>query len=138
MSAVVIDASVWVSRLVPVDVHHHASRQWLEAHAAAGDQFVCPTLVLAEIAGAVARRTRDARTANEAVAAIERIPTLRLLSLDPRLAQTAARLAADHALRGADAIYVAVASELSLPLVTFDDEQLTRARSIITTIMPSP
>jgi predicted nucleic acid-binding protein len=138
MSAAVIDASVWVSRLAPVDVHHRASRQWLETHAASGDQFVCPTLVLAEIAGAVARRTGDAHTANEAVAAIERIPALRLLSLDPRLAKTAARLAADYALRGADAVYVAVASELSLPLITFDDEQLTRAKSLITTMMPSP
>ncbi len=40
----------------------------------AGDQFISPTLVLAEIAGAVARRTGDARAANEAVAAIARIP----------------------------------------------------------------
>jgi predicted nucleic acid-binding protein len=27
---VVVDASVWVSRLVPQDAHHEASKRWLE------------------------------------------------------------------------------------------------------------
>jgi len=136
MSAAVIDASVWVSRLVSADVNHQVSRLWLQASAASGDQFVCPTIVLAEIAGAISRRTRDAHSANEAVNTITRIPTLRLVTLDRRLAQVAARLAADHALRGADAVYAAVASELELPLITFDDEQLKRTQGLITALSP--
>ncbi len=136
MSAVVIDASVWVSRLVPSDVHHSISRVWLESRAAAGDQFVAPTLALSEIAGAIARRTGRPRSAHDAVAVIARIPALRLVPVDRRLAQLAARLAADHSLRGVDAIYVALASVLSLPLVTLDQEQLTRAASIITAQQP--
>ena len=32
----VVDASVWVSRLVPQDVHHEASRGWLAHHLARG------------------------------------------------------------------------------------------------------
>ncbi len=102
MSAVVIDASVWVSRLVPSDVHHSISRVWLERRAAAGDQFVTPTLALSEIAGAIARRTGRPSSAHDAVAAITRVPGLRLVSVDRRLAQLAARLAADHSLRGAE------------------------------------
>ncbi len=73
---------------------------------------------------------------HEAVAAIARIPSLRLITLDPHLAETAARLAAEHALRGADAIYVAVAFELSLPLITFDNEQLTCTKGLITATAP--
>lgn len=137
MSAAVVDASVWVSRLVASDVNHEMSRQWLQARAASGDQFVCPTLLLAEIAGAVSRRSRDADSANEAVKAVTRIPTLRLVPLDRRLAQLAARLAADHALRGADAVYAALATELGLPLITLDDEQLKRTQSLITAIPPN-
>jgi len=53
----VVDASVWVSRLVPQDVHHFASRRYLEERAAAGDPLVAPALLLAEVAGAIARRT---------------------------------------------------------------------------------
>ena len=39
-------------------------------------------------------------------------------------------------LRGPDALYVAVAKQLSIPLVTFDQEQLTRPANAITTITP--
>lgn len=137
MSAAVVDASVWVSRLVAADTNHEVSRRWLQTSAASGDQFVCPTIVLAEIAGAVSRRTKDAAAANEAVNAIMRIPALRLVTLDRHLAQVAARLAADHALRGADAVYVAVASELGLPLISLDDEQLKRTQGPITAMPPS-
>lgn len=35
----VVDASVWVSRLVPQDVHHSISRRWLEQYAAAEGLF---------------------------------------------------------------------------------------------------
>ena len=59
-----------------------------------------------------------------------------LMSLDSNLAQTAARLAADHALRGADSVYVALALELGLPLLTLDQEQLTRTGNIISASRP--
>ena len=136
MRAAVVDASVWVSRLVPVDVHHAASRAWLETQAASGGQLVAPTLVLSEIAGAVSRRTGNSRSAHDAVAIITRLPTLRFVSVDSNLAQTAARLAADHALRGADSVYVALALELGLPLITLDQEQLTRTGGIISASKP--
>ncbi len=136
MSAAVVDASVWVSRLVSADVHHAASRAWLETHAASGGQFVAPTLALSEIAGAVSRRTGNPKSAYDAVAVITRLPTLRLVSVDSNLAQTAARLAADHALRGADAVYVALALELGLPLITLDHEQLARTGGIISASKP--
>jgi len=48
----------------------------------------------------------------------------------------AAQLAADHALRGADAVYVAAALRLGLPLVTLDGEQLQRAEAVISTLSP--
>jgi predicted nucleic acid-binding protein len=56
--------------------------------------------------------------------------------VDHDLAQAAARLAADHALRGADAVYMALALELSLPLITLDNEQLTRSSGVITASKP--
>jgi predicted nucleic acid-binding protein len=50
-----------------------------------------------------------------------------LLPVDRQLAQRAAELAAVHQLRGADAVYVAVAAEYGATLITWDTEQLTRA-----------
>lgn len=47
----VVDASVWMSRLVPQDVYHGVSCRWLEVQAAAGDRLVAPVLLLTEVVG---------------------------------------------------------------------------------------
>jgi predicted nucleic acid-binding protein len=132
----IVDASVVVSRLVPHDVHHAASRRWLERHVANGGLLIAPALLLPEIAGAVSRRTGQARLARRAVAAVLRLPSLRLVPIDAVLAETAARLAGRFRLRGADAAYVAVAASLRLPLVTWDAEQRERAAAIVRVATP--
>jgi hypothetical protein len=38
----VVDASVVVSRLVPHDIHHEASRRWLARHVASGGLVIAP------------------------------------------------------------------------------------------------
>jgi predicted nucleic acid-binding protein len=54
---VVVDASVWVSRLVTDEVFHTTSRRWLSQHAYESRQWVAPALMSAEMVGAIARRT---------------------------------------------------------------------------------
>jgi len=132
----VVDASVWVSRLVPQDVHHVQSRSWLEQYTADGNLLVAPVILLPEVAGAVARRTGLSELGQQAIQAILRIPGLRLVTLDSRLGLEAARLAADLRLRGADAVYVAVAHRLRLPLITWDEEQRLRAATAIVVRTP--
>lgn len=134
----VVDASVWVSRLVPRDVHHAATHEWLEQQVAREGLFVAPVLVLAEVAGAISRRTGRPRLARRAIVVLLRVPGLRLVSIDTRVGRTAARLAADLALRGADAVYVAVADHLSIPLITWDGEQRERATRLIAVRSPGP
>ena len=132
----VVDASVWVSRLVPQDVHHSASRRYLEERATAGDLLVAPVLLLAEVAGAIARRTGAPEPGRRALEGLLRFPGLRLVTVDRHLGQEMARLAANLQLRGADAAYVAVAIRLGLPLVTWDREQALRAASRIPVLTP--
>ena len=127
----VVDASVWVSRLAPPDVNHAASREWLAARVAAGEQLLAPVTVLAEIAGAISRRTGEPQLGRQAVASLLRLRALRLVIIDRRLGEAAARLSADLALRGADAMYVAVARQLDVPLITWDKEQFDRAAKVI-------
>jgi predicted nucleic acid-binding protein len=43
----------------------------------------------------------------------------------------APRIAANLGLRGADAIYVAVAEQLRLPLITWDNEQEEKAKTSV-------
>jgi predicted nucleic acid-binding protein len=129
----VVDASVWVSRLVSTDSHHATTTAWFARQEQEGGCLVVPALMPPEVAGAIARRTHDGRLARRALVALLRLPALRLVALDRRLAELAASLAADLGLRGADATYVAVARRLDLPLVTWDRDQRERARRAVTT-----
>ena len=133
MPDAVVDASVWVSRLVPGDVHHSRCRSWFEAQTGL---LVAPVLLLPEVAGAISRRTGQPSLSQRAVDLLLKIPSLRLVAADPPLARLAAELAADHALRGADALYVATAHELGILLVTLDSDQLERSKAVVSTIAP--
>lgn len=132
----VVDASVVVSRLVAHDVHHETSRRWLTQHVADGGLLISPTLLLAEVAGAVARRTGKPRLALRAVTAVLSLPTLRLVPVDEVLARAAASLAGQFRVRGADAVYIAAAAALGVPLATWDLEQRERAAHVVEVFVP--
>ena len=123
----VVDASVWVARLVPKDAFHAGVRKWMEARLLEGTEFVAPALLLAETAGAISRRTGEALLASQAVELLEHLPGLRLVEMETSLLREAAQLAAELGLRGADSVYVAVASRLKIPLATLDADQRKRA-----------
>jgi len=57
--------------------------------------------------------------------------------LDEVCALHALTLAAQHGLRGADAVYAAVAREAGSTLVTLDDEHLTRLVNLMTVCTPA-
>ena len=123
----IVDASVWVSRFVPSDVYHVQSRRWLEEHLASGRRVLAPTLLLVEVAGAIGRRTTDPTIARRVVASLRALPGLTWVGLPGEIRDHAAALAIDLRLQGADAVYVAIADRLRVPLVTWDAEQLSRA-----------
>ena len=129
---IVVDASVWVSVSMPTDSLRVASRAWLATVVNAREGLAGPSLVLAEVAGAVARRTGSVAKADAAARRLGITPGLTLLPVDDALVRAAARVAADLGLRGADATYVAVARRLACPLVTWDTEMIAGRRA------PSP
>lgn len=124
--------------MVVGDAHHRRSRAFLEAARERAETLVAPALILPEVAGAVSRRTDSALLGRSAVRAMKRLPVLRLLALDDALAEASARLAADLGLRGADAVYVALAARLSARLVTWDREQSRRSAARIEAGPPDP
>lgn len=128
---VVLDASVWVARLVSVDAFHQSSKNWIEAQAERHVTLLSPALLLAEAAGAISRRTGDTGLAKRAVQALEELPGLRLVEMERTLMKEAARLAAELGMRGADACYVALAAQLGLPLLTLDQEQRSRSAGVV-------
>jgi predicted nucleic acid-binding protein len=67
---------------------------------------------------------------------IRQRPGIRLVGLDASLAEEAALLATDQGLRGADAVYLAVAARFGLPVVTWDLEMMHRAPAGVRVQMP--
>jgi predicted nucleic acid-binding protein len=134
--SVVLDASVWVSASIPDDVHHQATRAWLSG-VSSTDTLVTPALGLLETAGAVARRTGSSALARESVNAIEHLPNVVVVIPDAELWTLAVHAASGRALRGADALYVALAQALGIPLATWDDDQRKRAGRHIRTLTPA-
>ncbi|HSH80214.1 MAG TPA: type II toxin-antitoxin system VapC family toxin [Herpetosiphonaceae bacterium] len=132
----VIDASVLVSWFHQADAFHHPTRVWLREYLLAGGRLVAPVLLQSEVAGALTRRTSSQAIGARASRWFQALPEIHLFPLDKALGQRAAELAIDLRLRGADAIYVAVAEQLGLPLITWDREQFELGQQRVMTRRP--
>jgi predicted nucleic acid-binding protein len=131
-----VDASVFVNAFNSHEDGHAASLEILSAIQQTGDPVVVPTLLLPEIASAVARASNDLVGAFQYAEATAALPHLTLVSLTPPMARQAAMLAATHRLRGADAVYVAVARRYGTALVSRDEEQRSRGSAVVTCQTP--
>ncbi len=137
MSTIVIDASVFVAAFQSHEPDHPGCLQLLsEIRKPPGTSVSCPSLVLPECAGAVARITGRTDMAEEVLSTVEDCPGLTLSALDAPLARDAAALATSCRLRGADAVYVAVARRLDATLITLDREVLHRAKPVVRVLTP--
>lgn len=123
---IVVDASIWVARLVSEDVFYEPVKEWMAARLSEEDRFLAPSLLLAEVGGAISRRTTPA-LGLQVIEQIQDLPGLQLVEMEDSLLREAAQLAAELGLRGADSTYVAVAARLEIPLITLDADQRERA-----------
>ena len=133
---VAVDASVWLSAVLSADRFYDATFRWLQGFSLSGGTVAAPITLAAEVAGAYARRTGQPDIATAYALDIQNDPRVRLYSIDAALGDAAARLAAQLPLKGSDAVYVALAQGLDVPLVTRDREQLARGSAVIQTITP--
>ena len=132
----VIDASVWVAALLTHDSHHDSAIAFLKHHVANGLSSTLPSLALPEIAGAIARQTDSAQIAERAVSFLLDQSWITFVSLDDELANEAAAIAVQRRLRGADAVYVAVAKHNDGVLITLDREMTKRSAPTVEAISP--
>jgi predicted nucleic acid-binding protein len=134
---IIVDASVWVSRFIQQDAFHASSKRWLMAQLSQGERLISPNILLAELSGAVARRSGLAQAGERAALGILNLPGVRMVSINRWLALESARLAAQLGLRGADALYLAVATRLKAPLFTWDSEMLDKGGRLVTVRQPA-
>jgi predicted nucleic acid-binding protein len=139
-----VDASVHLSALNPAEEGSAASRRFLaRVHqpppaegAPAPHAVFSPTLLLVEIAAAVARVFDDSERGARIGSAIRELPAQAWIPLDDSLTEAAAEVAARRRLRGADAVYAAVARRSESRLVTLDRQQLERLPPAIAACRP--
>ncbi|HQE92361.1 MAG TPA: PIN domain-containing protein [Anaerolineae bacterium] len=127
-----VDASVFVNAFNSHEPGYANSYRFLEYVKTQAFPIIVPTLMLPEVAAAIGRGSRNATLARKLVNAVGRLSNLIMVPLDDVLAQQAADVAADHRLRGSDAVYVAVALRFGSTLVTLDQEQATRVAAVLT------
>jgi predicted nucleic acid-binding protein len=133
----VVDASVWVASFLSDDVHHARSLQWIVDQTSSRSEILIPTLALAEIAGALARRTNSTVVGQRAIGLLLALPTLHLIPLDDAVGKRASELASTCRLRGADAVDVAVAQAHGSILITWDAEVAARAGALVRVLQPT-
>ena len=86
-----------------------------------------PTLLLVEFAGALSRRGVHSSTVAGLLEGVRALPDLSLAEVDDELIAHATRIAITRRMRGADAIYLALAEMRDVPLITWDRQQAEAA-----------
>ena len=131
-----VDASVHVNALNPVEAGSSESQALLERIHRRPWPVYSPTLLLVEVAAAVARVVDDMGPGVAMAQSVRGLPGQMWVPLDGALAGEAGKLAVEHRLRGADAVYGAVARRYGTRLVTRDREQLDKLRPVLPAMTP--
>ena len=132
-----IDASVHVNAIHSAETGSSISQAFLERVNQRELPLFCPTLLFAEVAAAVARSWDNTSQGIAVSNALRQWPHQTLVALDGVLISRAIHLAATARLRGADAVYAAVAEQFGTTLITLDQQQLARLSSIVRVLRPA-
>ncbi len=131
-----VDASVWVNAFDQREPGHEHSSLFLRYIRDSALPVFVPNLVAVEVAGAVSRTRGNPDAAQKFATALLHLPNVTVVSLDEPLARQATGLAARWGLRGADAVYAAVAVRSGCTLVSLDREHLTRLGDVVAARTP--
>ena len=132
-----VDASVWISASFPGEREQSVSRAFVDRLSATRPQVFLPHLAYVEVAATISRVHGDPTLGIALADAIDQLRFVRWVVLDLPLARSSAMLAATSRLRGADAVYAAVAAQQGCYLVSLDNEHLTRLTGVVTTLTPA-
>jgi len=132
----VVDASVCTAFFSPSEPQHVPSRTWFREARKGDEQVVAPVILLSEVAAALGRGLGEPELAEYAVGVLLSRRWVQLVPVTQALATKAAKIAAEQKIRGCDAIYVALAQQLGMELVTLDGDQLDRGAAVVRTRTP--
>lgn len=123
-----VDASVIISAARLIEPYSERSKAFLDGIRAKHSKVFLPEILLLEVAAALIRATKDARFSFQFSRSLRRIEYFSFVPIDSRLTDSALKIIVDTGLRGPDAIYVALAVEYGLTLITLDEEQTEKGK----------
>ena len=133
----VIDASVYVALANDGDPYHDRCFQWFESSVREQPPPAAPGLLLVEVAASIRRLTGSTKLARRVLSELQEDELIELYPLTAARSETAAEIAASIGVRGADAVYLALASELGETLITLDRQQLERGKRMVDVTRPA-
>ena len=119
---VVVDASVWISRLREDDKFHEKAKNIFRSITLDEEMICIPAIAFTEVAGVMKRTTKDGNTANGAVYYMKSWEPEVMADFD-KLEPLATEIAIKYSIKGMDAYYLAVAQLTKSKLYTFDQQQ---------------
>jgi len=125
LKTAVLDASVFVAAVSPLETHHAEARR-LYASIGADHPFTVPSLFRVEVLSALARRGESAEFL-DTVDVLVSSPRFHRVEVDAAIIEEAVRVARQTCLRAYDAVYVALALRREAALLTLDAELRERA-----------
>lgn len=131
-----LDANVFVAAEIRSEPDHESARRVVIAAVEQGLRLHLPWLAVVEASVAIGRRLGSADAAAQIAAEMIVMPEVTFHPLDRSLALLAASVGAEYRLRGADAVYAAVASKYGTSLITCDDELRRRTAGAIEVLTP--
>lgn len=130
-----VDTSVWVNSFDHADQGTRSAAKYCNTWLGKECQSSCPIWYWSRSQAQLA--ALNGLTQAQAFAtALSQLPNVTFIALDEPLAMQALILAAQHSLRGADAVFAAVALQEACLLISLDNEHLTRLKSVVTVWTP--
>ncbi|HET9659831.1 MAG TPA: type II toxin-antitoxin system VapC family toxin [Thermomicrobiales bacterium] len=133
---IVIDTSAWIAGLMRGDAHHAGTVPFLRLMESRSTQNYVPAHFLAEIAGVLARTGERGEIIEREIGSIEKSGRFHIAPVSVGLGLLAAEIARVAKIRGADAVFVALARGLDFPLITWDRQQRERGSVFCRTMTP--
>jgi predicted nucleic acid-binding protein len=131
-----LDASVIVSSQLKKEVFYFQSKRFLERVKREKIKIFLPEIVIPEIISGVFRGTQNKKLTLEFVSLLRELPNFLFIPVDAKLSNLAGSIITETGLKANDAIYVALAYDYDLELITLDKDQLEKGKKFVKTRMP--
>jgi predicted nucleic acid-binding protein len=133
---IVVDTSVWLAFLMETDDLHAQTMPFVDLLHIRGDLLVVPAHFPAEVVGVLSRTGVPEPLIDEAIDLFESNTLFDIVPMSVGDGMIAAEIARKARIRGSDAMFLALAYILELPLITWDKQQHQRGALLCRTMTP--